>query len=90
MLRYLRQTKNIFQEHIDILDFFYSSFLFLSSSLDSLVKTLVDKQKTLMNLKKEIVGDVIILKIVEEIETLISDDKNNSDAKILKKIIHRQ
>ena len=46
---------------------FVDSFRFLSSSSDLLVETLVDnKHKTLLNLKEEIIGDDILLIIVEE------------------------
>ena len=52
------------------------SFQCLSSSLDSLVKTLVDiNDKTLKNLKKENAAGDSILVIVNDIETLISDEK---------------
>ena len=45
------------------------SYRFLSNSLDSLVKTLVDNsQKTLKNLKKEINDNDEILNIVNEIK----------------------
>ena len=47
---------------------FIDSYRFLSSSLDSLVKTLVDKsKKTLKNLNDEIVENDEVLKIVNEI-----------------------
>ena len=49
----------------------------MSNRLDSVVKTLiVINQNTLKNLEKEIVGDDTILKIVDEIETLTSEDEN--------------
>ena len=48
---------------------FIDSYRFLSSGLDSLVKTLVDNShKTLKDLKKEIVGSDEILNIVNKIE----------------------
>ena len=54
---------------------FTDSFRFLSSSLDDLVKTLIDnEQKTLENLKKEIVDDKR-LNMVIEIETLKNRDR---------------
>ena len=60
----------------------FDSYPFLSSKLDSLVKTHVDNnQKTLKNFKKESVGKDIIIKSVKEIETLISEDKNIEDKK---------
>ena len=47
---------------------FIDSYRFLSSGLDSLVKTLVDNSnKTLKNLKKEIVGSDELLDIVNKI-----------------------
>ena len=48
---------------------FIDSYRFLSSSLDSLVKTLVDNsRKTLKDLKEEIVDKDEILNIVKESE----------------------
>ena len=48
---------------------FIDSYRFLSNSLDSLVKTLVDiSHKTLKHLKEEIIDNVEILNNVEEIE----------------------
>ena len=45
------------------------SYRFLSSSLDSLVKTIIDKcQKTLKNLKEQIVDNDEILNISKELE----------------------
>ena len=56
---------------------FIDSYRFLSSSLDSLVKTLVDSSdKTLKNLKKDIVDKDEVLDIVNEI---IEEDKTIKD-----------
>ena len=69
---------------------FIDSYRFLSSGLDSLVKTLVDNShKTLKNLKKEIVDNDEILNIVnkieenypEKIENLEEDDKTIKNLK---------
>ena len=58
---------------------FIDSYRFLSSGLDSLVKTLVDNSnKTLKNLKGEIVDNDEILNIINEI---IEDDKTIKDLK---------
>ena len=58
---------------------FFDSYRFLSSGLDSLVKTLVDNShKTLKNLKKEIVDSDEILNIVNEI---VGDDRTINDLK---------
>ena len=58
---------------------FIDSYRFLSSGLDSLVKTLVDNSnKTLKNLKEEIVENNEILNIINEI---IEDDKTIKDLK---------
>ena len=58
---------------------FIGSYRFLSSSLDSIVKTIVDNSsKTLKNLKNEIVGNDEILNIVSEI---VEDDKYIKDLK---------
>ena len=58
---------------------FIDSYQFQSSSLDFLVKTLVDNSKeTLKNLKEEIVDNDEILKIVIEI---VEDDKTIKDLK---------
>ena len=58
---------------------FIDSYRFLSSGLDSLVKTLVDKgHKTLKNLKKEIVDNNGILNIIDEIK---EEDKTIKDLK---------
>ena len=58
---------------------FIDSYRFLSSGLDSLVKTLVDNShKTLKNLKEEIVDNDVILNIIDEI---IEEDKTIKDLK---------
>ena len=58
---------------------FFDSYRFLSSSLDSLVKTLVDnRHKTLKNLKEEIVDNDEILDIVNKIA---EEDKTIEDLK---------
>ena len=58
---------------------FIDSYRFLSSSLDSLVKTLVDNSnKTLKNLDKEIVDNDEILDIVNEMR---EEDKTIKDLK---------
>ena len=60
---------------------FTDRYQFPSSSSDSLGETLVDvKHKALKNLKKEIVGDVKMLNIVNELETLISEDRYHNDS----------
>ena len=66
---------------------FIHSYRFLSSSLDSLVKTLVDNShKTLEDFEEENVDNDEILKIVNEIKMLITEDKYKIDSiKILKK-----
>ena len=63
------------------------SYQFLSSGLDSLVKTLVDNShKTLKDFKEEIVDNDVILYIVNTIKTLITEDKSkNGSIKDLKK-----
>ena len=58
---------------------FIDSYRFLSKSLDSSVKTLVDKsKKTLKNLKNEFIDNDEILDIVNEI---IEEDKTIKDLK---------
>ena len=58
---------------------FIDSYRFLSSSLDSLVRTLVDNShKTLKNLKEKIVDNDEILNIVNEIER---EDRTIKDLK---------
>ena len=66
---------------------FIDSYRFLSSSLDSLVKTLVDNShKTLKDFKEEIVDNDEILNIVDKIKMLITEDKYKNDSiKDLKK-----
>ena len=61
---------------------------FLSSSLDSLVKLLVDNShKTLKDLKEEIVDNNEILIIVNEIKLLVKEDEyKNVSIKELKKV----
>ena len=55
---------------------FIDSYRFLSSSVDSLVKTLVENsQKTLKYFEEEIVDNDEILKIVNEIKLLLEQDK---------------
>ena len=59
---------------------FIKSYRFLSSSLDSLVKTLVDNShKTLKDLKEETIDIDEILKIVDEIKIIIEEDKYKND-----------
>ena len=59
---------------------FIDSYRFLSSSLDSLVKTFVDNNhKTIKNLKEEIgvnVETIIIVNEIEEEDRTIKDLKN--------------
>ena len=60
---------------------FIDSYRFLSSSLDSLVKTLVDNsKKTLEDFEEEIVDNDEILNIVNEIKMLITEDKYKNDS----------
>ena len=58
---------------------FIDSYRFLSSGLDSLIRTLFDNNhKTLKNLKKEIVDNDEILDIVNKI---VEDNRTNEDLK---------
>ena len=60
---------------------FIDSYRFLSSGLDSLVKTLVDNShKTLEDFEKEIVDNDEILKSVNEIKRLITENKYRKDS----------
>ena len=64
---------------------FIDSYRFLSSSLDSLVKTLADtSQKRLKHLKEEIVGNDEVFKIVDKIE------EENENIKDLKRVIKKE
>ena len=66
---------------------FIHSYRFLSSSLDSLVRTLVDNShKTLKDFEEEKVDNDEILNIVEELKTLNKEDRyKNASIKDLKK-----
>ena len=65
---------------------FIDTYRFLSSSLDKLVKTLVDNShETLKNLKKEVFGDDKILNIIDELENMIDKTKRNKSISDLKK-----
>ena len=66
---------------------FKDSYMFLSSNLDKLVKTLVDNShKTMKNLKEETVDNGEILNIVNEIRIIIKEDTFENDSiKDLKK-----
>ena len=67
---------------------FRDSYRFLSSSLDSLFKTLVDNShKTLKGFQEEIVDNDEILNIINEIKMLITEGKYKNDSiKDLKKV----
>ena len=66
---------------------FIDSYRFLSSGLNSLVKTLVDNShKTLKDFEEEIVDNDDILNFINEIKMLITEDKYKNDSiKDLKK-----
>ena len=57
----------------------FDSFGFLASSLDSLVRTLVDNQHKTLESWKKIVGDDII--IVSGLESLVKNEKTLEDLK---------
>ena len=60
---------------------FFDIYRSLSSSLESLVKTLVDNShKTLKNLTEEVVNNDEKLNIVIEIEILIKENRYNNDS----------
>ena len=66
---------------------FIDSYRFLSSGLDSLVRTLVDNSnKTLKNLKKEIVGSDEILNIVNKIEENYPEEIENLEDRTIKNL----
>ena len=59
---------------------FIDIYRFSSSSLDSLVKTLVDNShKTLKNYKEEIIDNDEISNIVDDIKLTIEKDRYNND-----------
>ena len=60
---------------------FIDNYRFLSCSLDSLVKTLVDdNHKPLKNLNEQIVDNGAILNTVNELKILIQEDNYNNDS----------
>ena len=60
---------------------FIDSYRFLSSGLDSLLKTLVgNDHKTLKDFEEEIVDNNEILNFVSEIKMLITEDKYKNDS----------
>ena len=60
---------------------FIDSYRFLSSGLDSLVKTLVgNSHKLSEEIEEEIVDDAEILNIISEIKMLITEDKYKNDS----------
>ena len=74
-----KQTKNISVTYECIR--FVDSYRFLSSSLDSLVKTPVDSiNKTLKDFEEEVVDIDEILSIVMEIKSLIKEEKFRNDS----------
>ena len=61
---------------------FFESYRFLSSNSDSLVKTLVgNSHQSLKTLKSEIVGDANIVSIINEVVTMVSEDKTLKNLK---------
>ena len=62
---------------------FIDCYRFLSSSLDSLVKTLVDSSKaTVKDLEKKLVDNDQILNIVNELEKILGKHENDRTMKI--------
>ena len=59
----------------------FNKLRFLSSSLDSLVKTLVEQNHiAFQNFRRKIVGEDSILNFVNEIEKLISKDRYKNES----------